>query len=77
MYCQRAGFDAGSPKATRHNLNFQLPPKSDKVDDENASIFVSKTEQGANLNLNNVSADVVALFAKAPRVRVSIEIIED
>jgi hypothetical protein len=77
MFCTNAGFSAGAPGKATQNLQFALPPRnSDRVDDENPEVFADPTQRAANLNLNGVKDSVMAKFAAAPRVRVTIEIIE-
>jgi hypothetical protein len=77
MYCQNAGVNAGAPHQGIPNLSFQLPPKSDKVDDDNKGVFASETQRSGSLTLNNVPADIMSQFLTSPRVRVTVEILPE
>jgi len=77
LFCSTAGFSAGSPRKPNQNLNFNLPPKSDKIDEENEAVFADPNVRGANFNISGVTPEVIGQFATAPRVKVTIEIMEE
>jgi hypothetical protein len=77
MFCSNAGFTAGKPRSPNQQLNFTATPRSDNPDDDNASVFPDQNNKGASLNLNGVKPEIAAQFASAPRVRVTVEILED
>lgn len=77
MFATNVGISAGQPRKAIQNLNLSLTPKSDKIDDDNAGVFADANNRAANLNIQNLAPETLALFMAAPRVRVTVEIIED
>lgn len=76
MFCQNAGHSSGIPGKPNYQITLTLPPKSDRIDDENKDVFADAQNRSATINLQNVSPEMAAQFAKAPRVKVTIEIEE-
>lgn len=78
LFCNQAGQSAGQPGKSTNVLNFSLPPKSDRVDDDNAAIFTDANgNKGAHLTLNGVSDEALAEFKGNPRVLVTIQVVKE
>lgn len=74
MFVSNAASTAGKPDDTQNVLRLNLPPKSDKVDDENKDVFPDTNKKGGVVEFQGISDKLQAEFKGGQRVTVTIEL---
>lgn len=76
LYVNNAASTASKPGEQTSVLRLQLPPKSDRVDDENLGVFADADRKSTLMEIQGLNGDFHSQFKGGQRVKVTIEVIE-
>lgn len=74
MFVSNAASTAGKPDDKQNVLRLNLPPKSDKVDDENKAVFPDESKKSGVVEFQGITDAIQAEFKGGQRVIVTIEV---
>lgn len=74
LYVSNAASTSGKPGEKQNVLRFNLPPKSDKVDDENAALFPDASRKSVVLEIGGLADEELAKYSGGKLASVTIEL---
>lgn len=73
LFVSNRAATSGKPDESQNILRLNLPPKSDKIDDDNKEAFPNANTKSGVVEFTGLSDEIMAEFRAGQRVTVTIE----
>lgn len=74
MFVANAASTSAKPGDSQNALRLNLPPKGDRIDDDNPDVFTDAMRKHAQFEATGLTDELLAPFKGGQRVTVTIEI---